>query len=286
MKVIRASAMGYCAGVRRAMEIALKETAYGLPVFTQGRLIHNLTALESLKERGVRELDDNPHGIIDGTTVVLRAHGVPPAREAELSARGARIADATCPKVKKNQLKIQSLAKDGFRVFLVGEKTHAEIVGLMGYADCIVVENAEEARRSAERLFNENPHSKTAVMGQTTLSTDVYLSATEAIKDIFSDVCVIDTICPATKDRQDAVKKLCASVDAVVIVGGKKSANTRRLFHIAKASGKAVYFIETAKELPPSVFTYDIVGISAGASTPDEIIDEVENRLLRKEECQ
>jgi 4-hydroxy-3-methylbut-2-enyl diphosphate reductase len=283
MKIIRAAAMGYCTGVRRAMEIASKEAAHtSSPVFTEGRLIHNLKALESLKERGVRELDGDLYGLIGGATVVLRAHGVSPKREAELSARGAKIADATCPKVKKNQLKARSLAKDGFHVFLVGEKSHAEIIGLMGYADCIAVENAAEARLSAKKLFHENPRSKTAIIGQTTLSTDVYLSAAAAIREVFSNVCVIDTICPATKDRQDAVKKLCASVDAVVIVGGKESANTRRLFHIAETSGKAAYLIETAEELPPSVFAYDMVGISAGASTPDEIIDEVENRLLRK----
>jgi 4-hydroxy-3-methylbut-2-enyl diphosphate reductase len=244
--------------------------------------------MESLKERGVRKLDDTSdlHDIGEGTTVVLRAHGVSPLREAELSACGARIADATCPKVKKNQLSIHSLAKDGFRVFLVGEKSHAEIIGLMGYADCIVVETADEAKYSAEKLFHENPYSKTAVIGQTTLSTDVYLSAAEAIRKVFPDVRIINTICPATKNRQDAVKNLCASVDAVVIVGGKESANTRRLFHIAESSGKAAYLIETAEELPSSVFTYTTVGVSAGASTPDEIIDAVENRLLRRRECQ
>jgi 4-hydroxy-3-methylbut-2-enyl diphosphate reductase len=271
------------------MEIALRESERGSPVFTEGRLIHNPKALESLKKRGVRELDGAAsalRGVINGTTVVLRAHGVSPTREAELSARGLKIADATCPKVKRNQLKTQSLAKNGFSVFLVGEKSHAEIVGLMGYADCITVETAEEAKHEAEKLFSENPRAKTAVIGQTTLATDVYLSAAEAVKEIFSDALVIDTICPATKDRQNAVRELCASVDAVVIVGGKESANTRRLYSIAEASGKAVYFIERADELPEAVFAYGTVGVSAGASTPNEIIDEVENRLLRDRECQ
>jgi 4-hydroxy-3-methylbut-2-enyl diphosphate reductase len=266
------------------MEIALRESARGFPVFTEGQLIHNPKALESLKKHGVRDINEvsDMSGIIDGTTVVLRAHGVSPIREAELSAHGVRIADATCPKVKRNQLKVRALAEDGFRVFLVGEKSHAEIIGIMGYADCIMVETTDEAKRKAEKLFHENPQSKTALMGQTTLSTDVYLSVASAIREIFPGVCVIDAICSATKDRQDAVKKLCIATDAVVVVGSKESANTQRLFYIVKASGKAAYFIEDADELPESVFAYGTVGISAGASTPDEIINEVENRLVRR----
>ena len=139
----------------RAMEIALRESALreSFPVFTEGRLIHNPKALESLKAHGVRELDrvsDLQRSAISaaeygrGITVVLRAHGVTPEREAELSAmRGVRIADATCPKVKNNQLKARYLVEDGFCLFLAGEKSHAEIAGLMGYADCIVVETAD-----------------------------------------------------------------------------------------------------------------------------------------------
>ncbi|MDR0645062.1 MAG: 4-hydroxy-3-methylbut-2-enyl diphosphate reductase [Treponema sp.] len=299
MKVIRARAMGYCAGVRRAMEIALRESALrecGFPVFTEGRLIHNPKALESLKAHGVRELDsvsDLQRSALSaadygrGITVVLRAHGVTPEREAELSAiRGVRIADATCPKVKNNQLKARYLVENGFCLFLAGEKSHAEIVGLMGYADCIVVETADEARRESEKLFHISRYVKTALMGQTTLSPAVYDAVTSTIREIFPNTLVIDTVCSATKDRQDATEKLCAFVDAVVVIGGKESANTRGLFHLAKASGKAVYLIEDADELPTEVFAYETVGVSAGASTPDEIIDEVENHLMRRGKCQ
>jgi 4-hydroxy-3-methylbut-2-enyl diphosphate reductase len=272
-------------GVRRAVELAYTEAANsvasGMRVYTMGPLIHNPQVLEDLRRGGVQVLDEaDLPGDLSGSTVIIRAHGITPETEGELIRRGAVIKDATCPKVKASQMKARSLYQEGYRLFLAGERRHGEIIGIQGYApDCIIVAGREEAEEAAAALAGEFAASvpqKTALIAQTTLSPEEYRAIGEGITRYLPGTEIINTICPATRDRQESLRSLCAKVDAVIIAGGRDSANTRRLLVIAKACGKQAWLVESARNLPPEAASFPVVGLSAGASTPDKVIDSIE----------
>jgi 4-hydroxy-3-methylbut-2-enyl diphosphate reductase len=303
--IVRAKVLGFCMGVRRAVKIACNQLACNQAerpagkVYTLGPLIHNPQALEDLQQRGVAILDEHdlPENL-SGGIVIIRAHGISPKTEAELRKRGAKVVDATCPKVKASQLKAASLAKQGYRLFLAGEESHAEIAGIRGYVEdgwiqgnhadhdkqfLQVVSNAEEAEIAA-KLLSEDPelHNgpiKTALIAQTTISDEEYHAIGTVISRYFPTLEIVPTICAATKERQDSLRELLNKVDAVVIAGGKNSANTRRLLAIAQASGKPCAIVETVNDIPPDFFKFKNVGLAAGASTPDTVIDEIEKGL-------
>jgi len=303
-KILRAKVLGFCMGVRRAVEFAYSqaERPEG-KVYTLGPLIHNPQVLEDLQQRGVAILDEAmlPENFF-GTVVIIRAHGISPQTEAELRKRGAVVVDATCPKVKASQLKAASLAKQGYRLFLAGEESHAEIAGIRGYAEdgwingnnmhckqfLQVVSCAEEAETSAAKLLSEdqelhNGAPKTALIAQTTISAEEYHAIGTVISRYFPTLEIIPTICAATMERQDSLRELLGKVDAVVIAGGKDSANTRRLLAIAQASGKPCAIVETAADIPPDFFRFETIGLTAGASTPDTVIDAIEKGVGSRE---
>jgi 4-hydroxy-3-methylbut-2-enyl diphosphate reductase len=276
-------------GVRRALELAESELEAPRErpgVFSLGPLIHNPQALEKLVSRGMGILGEGDR-VPEGAVVILRAHGVKPDLEDELSRRGARIVDATCPKVKASQMKAKALEEAGYRLFLAGEENHGEIAGIRGYApSCVVVGNAEEARRAAGKIKNEASSARsfrTALVGQTTISPAEYGAIGDGIKEFFPDLEIIDTICSATRDRQDALRALCGRVEAVIVAGGRSSANTRRLLAIAEELGRPAWLVETAADIPSECRRFGVVGICAGASTPDEVIDGIEQDLLNGE---
>jgi 4-hydroxy-3-methylbut-2-enyl diphosphate reductase len=290
MKVLRAKALGFCMGVRRAVELAEREAQSPAPeqkCFTIGPLIHNPQALQSLKNRGVEILDEkNLPETLKNTTVIIRAHGISPRLEAELRGRGALVKDATCPKVKANQLKARSLAA-GHRIFLAGEEHHGEIIGIQGYigddqgsgAAGVVVGNAAQALEAAKKLYEEEPEAQTALIGQTTISPEEYDAIGEAVRKFFPGLEIIDTICGATRDRQEALQELCGQADAVIVAGGKESANTRRLLAIARARGKPCWLVEGPEDLPREAGAFQTLGLCAGASTPDDVIARIERAL-------
>jgi len=307
MIIIRAKVLGFCMGVRRAIELAYTQLARGKAenpagkVYTLGPLIHNPQALDDLKQRGIEILDETrlPENL-SGAVVIIRAHGISPQTETELRERGAIVVDATCPKVKASQLKAASLAKQGYRLFLAGEEIHAEIAGIRGYAQdgwlqkngaaggkqfLRVVSCAGEAEIAA-RLLSEDPElqsPKTALIAQTTISNEEYHAIGAVISRYFPTLEIIQTICAATRERQDSLRELLDKADAVVIGGGKDSANTRRLLGIAQASGKPCVIAETAADIPPDFFSFETVGLAAGASTPDTVIDEIERGLGKEQ---
>jgi len=289
-------------GVRRAIELAYNHADSPKKIYTLGPLIHNPQALEDLKQRGIEILDENKlPETLSGAVVIIRAHGISPQTEAELRKRGAVVVDATCPKVKASQLKAASLAKQGYRLFLAGEESHAEIAGIRGYAQdgwhnrsgtaeskqfLRVVSCAEEAEKIAAKLFAEDQAfqsntARTALIAQTTISNEEYHAIGMVITRYFPALEIIQTICAATKERQDSLRELLGKVDAVAIGGGKDSANTRRLLSIAQASGKPCVIVETAADIPPDFYNFKTVGLAAGASTPDTVIDEIEKGLGR-----
>ncbi|MDR1142971.1 MAG: 4-hydroxy-3-methylbut-2-enyl diphosphate reductase [Spirochaetaceae bacterium] len=333
MKVLRAKVLGFCMGVRRAVEMTEAELAGPEQVYTMGPLIHNPQTLAFLADRGVRILDEadleKPGRDFRNGAVIIRAHGISPGVEKKLLLRGDRdgrkksafrIVDATCPRVKASQLAARSLAERGYLIFLAGERDHAEIQGIYGYVltgkngglgdirggalgrdsgkavgetgkvpagetfpPCIIVGSPEEAEAAARTALNGAPENfpvKTALIGQTTISEAEYSDIAAALTKSFPNLEVQRTICGATRDRQNALRELCSLADALVIAGGRNSANTRRLLSIARECGKPAWLAESAADLPAEAGAYPVVGLSAGASTPDSVIDEIERALL------
>jgi len=279
MKVIRSDVLGFCMGVRRAVEIARAAAAEpkSAPVFTLGPLIHNPRVLDELKGRGITILDEIP-AELRGATVLIRAHGIAPDIEQTLRERAGRVIDATCPTVKKSQLIARQFESAGIKLFIAGEAGHAEIAGLTGYApSCIVAGNAADAEAAAHKLRETEPSARTALIAQTTIAEEEFISIGNAIKKYFPSLEIVRTICPATKERQDSLRKLVRSVDALVIAGGRESANTRRLAAIA---GKLPCVLaESAEDIPQNFAAFKTVGLCAGASTPDSVIGEIEAYL-------
>lgn len=264
-------------GVRRAVELVLKTTRNQKgPIYTFGQLIHNPQVLDMLAEKGIRILDEIPkHG---SGTVLIRAHGVPPDIKSQLSDAGFNILDATCPRVIKIQTIIQKYTRQENAIIIVGDPHHPEVVGLRGYANSNghVVKTLEE--------FEALPaFDKAVVVAQTTQNARLFEKLQTRILAKHPHYKVFETICDATEKRQAEIKKLSQSVDAVVVVGGRNSGNTRRLAEIAKESDRPVFHIETEndfKEIEVDTLTAAAsVGITAGASTPNWVIKKVYRAL-------
>ena len=288
MIIRRAEVLGMCMGVRRAEALAREAGAAGIDsgkkVFTYGPLIHNPQAIESLRKYGVQVLDTEQfeHGLFDelarNSIVIIRAHGAPLSTFERLKALSATIIDATCPRVLASQKKAVQLLQAGYIVIIAGDASPGEVASILGHAPgALVAENPESARQ----LANSIKTSKAALIAQTTIKESEYQAIEAALKEKFPSLLVIQTICPATRDRQEALRKLAETVDALVIAGGKNSANTRRLYMAALESGKPAWHIEKPEELPDEVFNKEVVGLTAGASTPDFIVDEVEKYLMQ-----
>ena len=290
MNVIRAGVLGFCEGVRRAVEMAWRAHEQSKPgqagVYTLGPLIHNSRVLKSLEDRGIRILEDGYDlfnelkPVPKNSTVIIRTHGVSPLAEAELRQPGLRILDATCPHVKVSQRKAQSFAERGYAIFLAGEKGHGEIAGIRGYVEeAYVVANPVEAEATAAELSRQDSGAKTVLIGQTTISPEEYSLIGDAIKRHFPSLEILNTICNATAERQKALRELCGKVDALLIVGDRESSNTRRLLSLALELGKPAWLVESPEDIPPEIKAYETVGLSAGASAPDDLINVIEETL-------
>ncbi len=287
--VVRAGVYGFCMGVRKAVEKSLQEAERnktkpdgGQRVYTMGPLIHNPDVLSLLAGRGIGILDESRlPDRLDGATVVIRAHGVAPSLVRKLGERGAHVVDATCPRVRMSQNKAAAYSRQGYTVILAGEANHGEIIGIAGYVPgCLIVSTPQEAAEVARRLRNASPDAKLALIGQTTLTREEYKGIALELEKDFPVIEVFDSICQATADRQNALASLCEGCDAIVVVGGMNSANTKRLYSSAISQGKPAWHVEGVSGLPEELRAYKKIGLTAGASTPDWIIDEVEAHLL------
>ncbi len=273
MKVRLAKTAGFCMGVRRAMNIVLDAANKKKgKLYTFGPLVHNPQAIEMLKQKGVEILGDNS---ISDATVILRAHGVAPAERKRLKEAGYFLCDATCPHVARAHAIIKKAIKDGYKAIIIGDRGHAEVDGLLGYADGkgFVVENIAEV----ENL----PYlDRACIIAQTTQDRKIFHEIVEKIKKKIPEIKIFDTICDSTKMRQQEVLELAKEVEAVVIVGGKNSANTRRLHEIARSTGVPSFHIEEENELDYlGLDKYENVGVMAGASTPNWVINKVIDRI-------
>jgi 4-hydroxy-3-methylbut-2-enyl diphosphate reductase len=270
MKVILAKSAGFCMGVRRAVDTTLdvvQKEDTGVSTF--GPLIHNPQVLNLLEERGVKILKDIPEE--EPGTVIIRAHGVPPVHKEKLQMAGATVKDATCPHVVKVQVIIKKYLAQGYGTVIIGDRNHAEVEGLMGFAGSLgrVVSNSEDVNTL-------ELHAPYIIVSQTTQDDTIFEELSTLILEKFPGGKVFNTICDATHKRQEEVRSLCKDVEAMVVVGGKNSANTKRLAEIAEGMGCPVFLVETEDELDLGALSkYECVGVTAGASTPTWMISRV-----------
>lgn len=297
MEVIRAEILGFCSGVRRAVNAASealdeneKKNGEGV-VYTFGPLIHNPTVLEKLSERGLKVCSEKDfENLKEDDTVLIRAHGVPPEIENSLKEKVKTVINATCPLVTMSQKKAADFASKNYNIIFAGDKNHGEVIGIEGYAVESYKKNGFEpnfilVRDEADMksLFVNKRidlNRKTVLLSQTTFSIPIFEKLTEFLKEKISDVEIVSSICPATHERRVALERLCKEVEGVLVIGGKTSANSNRLYAAAQKLCKKTAFIETEKEIPDEFFSLGKVGITAGASTPDDVIDAVEKCLL------
>ncbi|MBM4055875.1 MAG: 4-hydroxy-3-methylbut-2-enyl diphosphate reductase [Planctomycetes bacterium] len=276
MKVIVAKTAGFCMGVRRAMDILLdaaNEKNAGVKVYTDGPLIHNPQVLEYLEKRDIQIVKENTD--LSKSTVVIRAHGVTPSRREEIERKGAKVCDATCPHVMRVQSIIKKYATQGYSTIIVGDNGHAEVVGLLGYAEGkgYVVENLEDIELLP-------PMDKVCIVAQTTQDRHLFKKAIDEIKKRYPNSESFETICSSTYKRQDEVVSLCKSVDAMIVVGGRGSANTTRLVTICESQGTPTFHVETDAEIDLNKLKeYNTVGVTAGASTPNWMIKRVVDKV-------
>lgn len=268
-------------GVRNAIEKAEKalETYKDKKVYALGPLIHNPVVLEKLKKQGLIILDEkDDEKIKEENVVIIRAHGISPLVEAKLRAKRCIIINATCPRVTVSQRKAEEYAKNGYTVILAGDKAHGEVEGIAGFAgkNFVLLRNTEDAKSFIKT--NES-NRKEVLLCQSTFSPLEFEKITNIIKEKNEKLEVLNTICPATKKRQAALLELCPKVQGVLVIGGKNSANTRRLYEKASSLCSCVALIERPEEIPESFFDLEKVGITAGASTPDDVIEESVNCL-------
>ena len=271
MKVIRASKAGFCFGVKRAVKLSEEASKEKGPVHTLGPVVHNPQAIERLEHMGVKEINEIREA--RKGTVIIRAHGIPPEDYKALESKGIKIVDATCPFVKKAQDYARMLHDEGYAIVIIGEKDHPEVRGIKGHAkEATVIETIEEAEKLPMC-------GKMGVVVQTTQEQAVVGKIIPILFNKTKELRVFNTICSATGERQEAVKGFAKKVGVIVVVGGRNSGNTRRLAQIAERIAPT-YHIETAKELKKEWFRgAKTVGVAAGASTPDFVIDEVVKKL-------
>jgi 4-hydroxy-3-methylbut-2-en-1-yl diphosphate reductase len=278
-EIVLAEPRGFCAGVDRAIEIVERAlTKFGAPIYVRHEIVHNTYVVNDLKAKGaifIEDLADVP----PGATLVFSAHGVSQAVRKEAAERGFSVFDATCPLVTKVHVEVAKLHKEGYEFLMIGHKGHPEVEGTMGqlYDGIYLVEDVADVERvqvkRADRL---------AVVTQTTLSMDDTADILAAVKRRFPQVREPkkQDICYATQNRQDAVKVLTPQVDVVVVVGSPTSSNSNRLREVAQRIGKPAYMIDDATGLDPKWFDgAQRVGLSAGASAPDVLVQQVIARL-------
>jgi 4-hydroxy-3-methylbut-2-enyl diphosphate reductase len=279
MDILLANPRGFCAGVERAIAIVEKAIElYGAPIYVRHEVVHNKYVVENLRAKGavfVDELDQVP----DGATVIFSAHGVPKAVEAEAARRKLRVFDATCPLVTKVHLEVARHRAQGREVVMIGHKGHPEVEGTMGQSGdgMHLVEKVGDVPRLT--LHNSDA---VAYVTQTTLSVDDAAAIVAALRERFPAIVgpKKDDICYATQNRQDAVRKLAEHCDVVIVVGSPSSSNSNRLREVAAGMGCAAYLIDGAAEIQPEWLAGKrCVGLTAGASAPEVLVEQVIARL-------
>jgi len=283
MDILLANPRGFCAGVDRAIEIVERALSlYGRPVYVRHEVVHNKYVVDSLRDKGAKFVDEL-HAVPDNSTVIFSAHGVPRAVELDAEQRGLLVFDATCPLVTKVHMEVVRYAQQGRDVILIGHAGHPEVEGTMGRYDqsqggCIVlIETTDDVKTLAVKQPDE-----LAFVSQTTLSVDDTKDIIKALKKRFPKITAPrrDDICYATQNRQDAVKHLCQEIDLLLVVGATNSSNSNRLRELGERAGVESHLIARADDIQKTWLSEKTrVGVTAGASAPEILVQEVITRL-------
>ena len=275
MEVLLADEYEFCFGVERAVDMVENALEEGGTIRSLGALIHNAQEMERLGSKGVSTINA-PEEADQNITAVIRAHGVTPQVQRELESRAARVIDATCPFVTRVQHLAERAAKQGRDVVVVGNPDHPEMIGVVGYAP----DNTHVVRDASE-VSNLPPLHEPLVVSQTTIKLQTFLEAAEAVRaKADAEPQVVNTICSATRDRQDAARALAGQVDAFYVIGGRHSSNSAKLLAVCKEQCEKSFLVETPAEINPADLRgVNRVGVTAGASTPDWLIEQVVERL-------
>ena len=272
-EVILAKSAGFCFGVKRAVDTVYEQTGKK-NVYTFGPIIHNEEVVKDLEKKGVfvintmEELDDITEG-----TVIIRSHGVSSAVYEALQKKGVEIVDATCPFVLKIHNIVKQESANGKQIVIIGNEKHPEVEGIMGWSktQVHVVDTAEKAQN-----LQLDPQREVCIVSQTTFNYNKFKELVEIISEKGYNIIIRNTICKATEERQTEAREIAKRVDAMIVVGGSSSSNTRKLYEICKNECKDTYYIQTLNDLDmTSLGKADCIGITAGASTPNNIIQEV-----------
>jgi 4-hydroxy-3-methylbut-2-enyl diphosphate reductase len=280
VEVVLADAAGFCFGVKRALDLTLKtiseaeESGSGTPIHTLGPLIHNPQVVQELEAKGVR-VSQAPEDVHSGV-VIVRCHGIPPKVMDELKQRNVQVLDATCPFVQRAMRWARQLTEEGYQVVIVGDESHPEVQAIKGYT------NGTAYVVDSPQAIDELPAAKRiGVIAQTTQSTEIFKACMNALVGKAEELKAFDTICTATEQRQASARRLAAQVDVMVVIGGHNSANTKRLAEVCQEQGTRTIHVETPDELKKEWFTgVRKAGVTAGASTPDWLIEGVLKRMM------
>ncbi len=281
MNVELAKTAGFCFGVKRAVDTVYQqiEQYRGEKIFTYGPIIHNEEVIKDLRSHGVEVLNDEEElKTADADVVVIRSHGVAKYIYDIMEERGITCVDATCPFVKKIHKIVAEKSAEGAYIVIVGNGEHPEVQGIRGWAgeQVTVVQTPEDA----ERFELPDKDQKVCIVAQTTFNYNKFKELVEIISKKRYDIVVLNTICNATKERQTEARQIAARVDAMVVIGDKRSSNTQKLFEICKEECLNTYYIQTLDDLDINQLrSVESVGITAGASTPNKIIEEVQNNV-------
>ena len=276
MEVILAKTAGFCFGVKRAVDTVYEQIETGKKIYTYGPIIHNEEVVKDLEAKGVtvietlEELENCEPG-----TVIIRSHGVSKAEYNFIKEHNFEIVDATCPFVKKIHNIVEQESEAGKHIVIIGSKEHPEVQGIMGWSktDATVIENVQETVE-----FEPKQDEKLCIVSQTTFNYKKFQELVEIFEKKGYDVNVVNTICNATEVRQTQARQIAKEVDVMIVIGGKHSSNTRKLYEICKKECEQTYFIQTLNDLDfQSSSNIQKVGITAGASTPNNLIEEVQN---------
>ncbi len=275
LKIKIAKTAGFCFGVKRAVEMAENALAKnGTGVFSLGPIIHNPQTIEKLEKKGLK-IVDSPEEVSAGCVYVIRSHGIAPEIEKRIKEKKGIIFNATCPFVKRAQKTAENFYKTGKIVVICGDPLHAEVVGLSGYAKnkAIVIQDEKEADKLGKL-------GKFGVLSQTTQKPELFKKIAAVLTKKNANVEVVNTICLDSSNKKEEVKKLAKKVDIMLVIGGRNSNNTKKLAETSKAAGTPTHHIENISEIKKSWFKdNNTVGISAGASTPLDLINEAVEKL-------
>ncbi len=279
MKVKVAKTAGFCFGVKRAVELVEKQVEAGKKVYTYGPIIHNEEVIEELSKKGVEIVSNaGEWNNVEKGTLIIRSHGVSKKEYEDMLVSGHEILDATCPFVKKIHKIVEKESNNGRHIVIIGSKEHPEVQGIIGWANgpVTVIENAEMAER-----LEINSNEKLCIVAQTTFNSKKFQDLVEIIRKKRYDIIVLSTICSATEERQKETRLLAQESEAMVVIGGLHSSNTRKLYEISKQQCVNTYFIQKLSDLDLNLFksSFRSVGITAGASTPNNIIEEVHTSM-------